>query len=136
LEILGGKNMANGKSLFLGVLFGTLIGATATLLTTPASGQEIRRRAKEQSTKWKDMIIELANNSVSIKDHFTKTTKEGAVILRELSQDVKSSIDNWKKNIEPHQKNIQEHLQHVEESLKELEAKLNQKNHSKAALEN
>ncbi|WP_102027966.1 YtxH domain-containing protein [Salirhabdus sp. Marseille-P4669] len=123
--------MANGKSLFLGVLVGSIIGATTTLLTTPASGETVRRQAKDQSIKLKNTIMELASNSRDIKSQLTKTTKEGAVLLRELSQDVKSSIENWRSSIEPHQQNIQEHLLNVEESLKELEDKINQKKQQK-----
>ncbi len=117
--------MAKGKSLLLGVLFGSLVGATTTLLTTPASGEAIRRKAKDGSVKLKDTIVELTENGLQIKNQLKKTTKEGAVLLKDLSQEIKQSIDTWKNNISPHQQNIHEHLKNVEESIKELENKMN-----------
>lgn len=116
--------MANGKSLFLGVLFGAVVGASVSLLTAPSSGEELRAKMKEQSERLKDILQDIRENGFDLKNQLSRTTKEGATLLKELSEDIKVSIESWKKSIQPHQENLQEHLRQIEESLKELEDKM------------
>ncbi|MGM8214741.1 YtxH domain-containing protein [Bacillaceae bacterium W0354] len=120
--------MANGKSLFLGVLFGSVIGASISLLTAPSSGEELRAKVKHQSDRLRDLVQEIRENGLDLKNQLSKTSKEGVALLKDLSQDIKVSIQSWKETIEPHQENLQEHLRQIEESLKELEDKMKASN--------
>ncbi|RPF52025.1 YtxH domain-containing protein [Aquisalibacillus elongatus] len=116
--------MANGKSLLLGVLFGSAVGASVSLLTTPSSGEELRSKVKDQSDRLRDIAQQIREDGLDLKNQLSKTSKEGAALLKDLSQDIKTSIESWKETIEPHQENLQEHLRQIEESIKELEDKM------------
>ncbi|RYG72854.1 YtxH domain-containing protein [Lentibacillus lipolyticus] len=121
--------MAKGKSFMLGIATGGAVGAAAALFTTPESGKNLRNRAKRQGVEWKESFEKLRNDTLHLKERITQTSKEGAVLIKELTQEMKSSVETWKETVEPHQENIQEYLVQIESSLKELEDKVeNQKN--------
>ncbi|MEQ6377234.1 YtxH domain-containing protein [Bacillaceae bacterium S4-13-58] len=113
--------MSKGKSLLAGFLIGGAVSAATVLLTAPSSGRELRAKAKNQTEYYRNKLDVLLEEGVQIKDQVLKTSKEGVVLLKDLSSDVRSSIEGWKSTIEPHQRNIEKHLKEIEESLKELE---------------
>ncbi len=115
--------MINGKSLIIGMLAGGIITASATLLSTPKSGRELRSEVKYRGDVAIQSLQHLKTDGYDLKEQITKTSKEGAALLKDLSQEVKSSIESWKRTVEPHQKNIQTYLTQIEKSLKELEEK-------------
>ncbi|MGP4106592.1 YtxH domain-containing protein [Virgibacillus sp. L01] len=116
--------MANGKSLFLGIMVGGTVSAAATLLSTPSSGRDLRYRAKEQGLEWKSMLENIKLDGLRLKKQISETSKEGAALIKELTQEMKSSVQEWKGTVEPHQENIHEYLEQIESSLKDLETKL------------
>lgn len=124
--------MANGKSIVLGVLFGSIVGASVSLLTTPQSGEDFRGKVKDQSSRLKELVQQLQVEGSRLKDQITRTSREGAALMKDLSQDIRTSVESWKETIEPHQENLQEHLQQIEESIKELEEKMNEQTKQKA----
>ncbi|SEO69836.1 Gas vesicle protein [Amphibacillus marinus] len=113
--------MANSKSLLLGLLAGGVVSATATLLSAPKSGKETRQDLKDHVLEIKGALEKVKVNSKVLSEQIVQTSKEGALLIKELSKDVKDSIESWKSTIEPHQKNIQLYLTQIEERLKELE---------------
>lgn len=115
--------MINTKSLIIGILAGSVVGAAATLLSTPKAGKELRSDMKVKGEEAKRYIDHLKTEGVDLKDQITKTSKEGAALIKDLAIDIKDSIESWKKTVEPHQKNIQKYLTQIEESLRELEEK-------------
>ncbi|UOQ86616.1 YtxH domain-containing protein [Gracilibacillus salinarum] len=117
--------MINSKSLLIGILAGGIVSAAATLFTTPKAGRELRTDVKLKSDNAVRYVNQLRTDGVDLKEQITKTSKEGAALIKDLSADVKESIESWKKTVEPHQKNIQKYLTQIEESLKELEEKTN-----------
>ncbi|MGM8212058.1 YtxH domain-containing protein [Virgibacillus sp. W0430] len=119
--------MSRSKSLLLGFIIGGTVSAAATLLSTPSSGRDLRDRMKEQSLEWKDMLDNLFQDVLRLKDQIAKTSKEGAALINELTQEMKSSIDEWKIAIEPNQENMLEYLEQIEASIKDLEKKINTK---------
>ncbi|GGB51607.1 YtxH domain-containing protein [Virgibacillus dakarensis] len=116
--------MAKGSSLLLGFVVGGVVSATATLLSAPSSGRDLRNRAKQQGIEWKQMIADLKSDGKRLKEQITSTSKEGASLIKELTREMKSSVQDWKKSVEPHQKNIQRYLEQIESSLKDLEDKM------------
>ncbi|MDL4842760.1 YtxH domain-containing protein [Aquibacillus rhizosphaerae] len=120
--------MVNGKSLLLGILAGGVVSATATLLSTPQSGKELRTDAKLRGEKLVDTFDKIKSDGIQLTEQIAQTSKEGALLVKELSADVKTSLETWKRTIEPHQKNIQKHLAKIEESLKELEEQTKKEN--------
>lgn len=116
--------MSKGKSILLGILVGTTASAVATLLTTPTSGKDVRVRIKDQSFEWKDSIDEIIQEGLNLKDQIAKTSKEGAALINDLTQEMKTSVEEWKIAVEPNQDNIHDYLEQIETSIKDLEAKL------------
>ncbi len=117
--------LANGKSFALGILVGGVVGATATLLSTPTSGRELRTKVKDQSLEWKELLENLKLDGLRLKNQIAATSKEGVSLIKDLTHEMKSSIVEWKESVEPHQKSIHQHLEQIETSLKELEEKVN-----------
>lgn len=120
--------MSKGKSILLGILVGTTASAVATLLTTPSSGKDVRVRIKDQSFEWKDAIDEIIQDGWKLKDQIAKTSKEGAALINDLTQEMKTSIEEWKIAVEPNQDNLHDYLEQIETSIKDLEAKLTEQN--------
>lgn len=118
--------MSNGKSLLLGIMVGGTIGAAATLLSTPSSGRDIRGRVKGQGIDLVDLFKNLKQDGLKLKDQISKTSKEGASLIKDLTQEMKKSVEEWKETVEPHQENIHHYLEQIESSLRDLEDKVKQ----------
>ncbi|MDY0407818.1 YtxH domain-containing protein [Virgibacillus soli] len=116
--------MARSKSLLLGFVVGGVVTATTTLLSTPASGKDMRLRMKQQSLEWKELFENLMRDSFKLKDQLTKTSKEGSSLIKNLTKEMKVSITEWKASVQPHQENIKHYLEEIESSLKDLEDKI------------
>lgn len=116
--------MSRSKSLLLGFLIGGTVGATTMLLNAPSSGKELRERVKKQGKEWQEMANQLVQNSIRLKEQITETSKEGVVLIQNLTNEMKHSVQEWKESVEPHRKNIHKYLEQIEASLKELEEKV------------
>lgn len=114
------------KSLLLGFVVGGTVSAAATLLSTPTSGKELRSNLKTQTNEWKEMFAQLAQDSMRLKDQLAETSKEGTALVKNLTKEMKKSVEEWKVAVEPHQDNIHDYLEQIEASLKELEDKIKQ----------
>ncbi|MEI3612870.1 YtxH domain-containing protein [Pseudogracilibacillus sp. SO30301A] len=119
--------MSKGKSILIGFIVGGTISAATTLLTTPSSGRELRYRVKQQSIEWKKIVDDIIQDGLRLKDQIAKTSKEGVALINELTQEMKTSVEEWKSAIEPQQENIHEYLEQIQASIKELEEKINEK---------
>src|SRR5699024_3725870 len=116
--------MSKGKYIVTGFLVGGAVSAAVTLLTTPTSGEQLRFRVREQGTEWKNTLEDIMKDAAKIKEQFAKTSKEGIALINELTEDIKTSVDEWKSSVEPHQSNIHEYLEQIESTLKDLEQKI------------
>lgn len=119
--------MSRTKSFLLGFMIGGLGSATATLLTTPTSGKELRGRVVDQSMQWKEMADDLLQDAMRLKDQIAQTSKEGVALINNLTKELKISMEEWKVAVAPHQDNIQDYLAQIELSLKDLEEKVKSK---------
>lgn len=119
--------MVKGKSLILGITIGGTLGFVATLFSAPSSGKNMRYRVKEQSTEWREMLDGMKFDGQHLKKQISETSKEGASMMKNLTLEMKHSIEEWRKTVEPHKKNIQEYIEQIETSLKDLEDKVKQK---------
>lgn len=117
----------NKKSFSLGILIGGALGAAAALLYSPSSGKELRLQIKETTNEWTKIMNDLKNNANDLKDSVTKLTKEGKDIIKEISHDVKTAVNDWQKQTEPNKERLQEEVIKIQKTLEELEQKL-QKN--------
>src|SRR5690625_7972753 len=101
--------MSKGRSILLGFIVGGTISAATALLTTPSSGRELRYRVKQQSIEWKKIVDDIIQDGLRLKDQIAKTSKEGVALINELTQEMKTSVEDWKSAIEPQQENIHKH---------------------------
>ena len=116
--------MSKGKSMLLGFLIGGTVTVAATLLTTPASGKDMRNRVKDQGIEWRELVNNLKEDSMRLKEQLFKTSQEGSILVKDLTQEMKKTVMDWKETVEPHQENIHNYLSQIETSLKELEDKV------------
>lgn len=121
----------NSKSVAMGFLVGATISATVALLTTPSSGRELRTQIKEQGLEWKRIAEDIIQDVLELKNQIAKTSKEGIALINELTQEMRTSVEEWKKTIEPHQENIHEYLEQIEASIRDLEEKIQEKTSEK-----
>lgn len=119
--------MSRTKSFLFGFMIGGAASAMATLLSTPASGRDLREKVVNQSMEWKEMADNLLKDALRLKDQITETSKEGVTLINNLTQEMKNSVEEWKVAVEPHQENIHGYLEQIELSLKELEEKVKSK---------
>ena len=109
------------KSLALGLVVGGAVGASITLLNAPRSGKDTREHFKSQANEVKEAIEKAKVNGKLLSDQIIATSKEGAELIKDLSKDMKSSIEQWQQTIKPHQDNIEHYLKEIEARLQELE---------------
>lgn len=119
--------MSRTKSFLLGFMIGGLASATVTLLTTPTSGKKLRGQVVDQTKEWKEMGDDLLQDAIRIKDQIAQTSKEGVALINNLTQELKTSMEEWKVAVEPHKENIEDYLTQIELNLKDLEEKVNSK---------
>src|SRR5690625_205910 len=116
--------MSKAKSILFGLLIGGTVSASVTLLATPSSGKDLRRRIAQQSAELKQIAEDIIREGLYLKDQIAKTSKEGVALINELTTEMKTSVEEWKTAIEPHQENIHDYLEQIESSIKDLEAKI------------
>jgi gas vesicle protein len=107
--------MGKGKSLFVGFLVGSVVAAATTLLTTPKSGNELRKE-----------LIDKINYLKKEGKNISNLSKEGVDTLKEVATDVINVIDNWKEEIEPHKQKILDEIKDIQEALDKMENKFEQ----------
>ncbi|WP_062050592.1 YtxH domain-containing protein [Bacillus sp. JCM 19034] len=108
----------NIKSLTIGLLVGSLVTSSITLLTTPSSGKQMQRRIKEQLTTGKE-------NLQQIKQQYTNTTKQlkGTIaITKEQGQDF---VNETKNIFSDYQKDIAPSLQRLKSDIDDLQKQVN-----------
>ncbi|MEH7381568.1 YtxH domain-containing protein [Bacillus sp. JJ1533] len=113
--------MTSTKSLFYGLLIGSVIGGVSVLLSTPTSGKEFRRSLKNNQKYMTQNLSHVVLEGKSLTDQISKTTKQAVSTISEVSGELKTSFNQWKKEIEGNQKNIQKELSEIESALEKLE---------------
>ncbi|MEH7222682.1 YtxH domain-containing protein [Bacillus sp. JJ1566] len=113
--------MTSTKSLFYGLLIGSVIGGVSVLLSTPASGKEFRRTLKNNQKHIVETWSQVVSEGKSLTEQVSKSTKQAVNAITEVSGEFTNSLNHWKKEIEGNQKNIQKELSEIESSLEKLE---------------
>src|SRR5699024_1548129 len=90
--------------------------AATALLTAPTSGRALRNQVRSQGMEWKQIIEDIIKDGWKLKDQIAQTSKEGAALINELTEEMKTSVDEWKNTVEPHQNNIHQYLAAIEAS--------------------
>ncbi|THE11081.1 YtxH domain-containing protein [Bacillus timonensis] len=113
--------MTSTKSLFYGLLIGSVIGSVSVLLSTPSSGKDFRRTLKNNQRQLTESLSQVVSDGKSLTEQVSKSTKQAVSVITEISTDVKHSFDHWKKEIDGNQKNIKKELLEIESALEKLE---------------
>ena len=119
------------KSLLIGFLIGGVAAGISTLLTAPNSGKETRRNLKENTGNIKKQMEELKNQIIDLKDTALRAGKESKIIIAELLPDVKTMVDEWKRDIHSGQQALHKKIHAIEVAISNLEKSLDLKNEKK-----
>ncbi|MEH7385320.1 YtxH domain-containing protein [Bacillus sp. JJ1521] len=113
--------MTSTKSLFYGLLIGSVIGGVSVLLSAPSSGKEFRRTLRNNQKHITDTLSQVVSEGKSVTEQVSKSTIQAVNTITEVSGEFTNSIYHWKKEIEGNQKNIQKELLEIESALEKLE---------------
>lgn len=114
----------NGKAFLSGIITGTIIGGGVTLLTTPKSGRDLKKGIIENSKQFKNKVSTVKSESIQLKNEIKETTKDGVSTIINVSNDLKSSVEEWKNDVEPNVKNIYENINEIQKTITEMEQRL------------
>ncbi len=67
--------MSRGKAVLFGFFVGGVVSASATLLSTPASGKNLRMQIRNQTMEWKELLEGLKRDGLRIKKSISKNIK-------------------------------------------------------------
>jgi gas vesicle protein len=115
--------MANRKGFFCGITIGMITGFTAALLTTPKSGEELKKYLRGQDDAMRDAFASIKKEGITLTSQMKQLSKEGKVVLNDFKKDVGTSVKQWKNEVEPIQQKINEQLKAIETTMKEMESK-------------
>ena len=86
-----GNNPKNAKNVFMGLLFGGLVGAVATLLFAPQSGKRTRSEIQQKTIQLRDQTtLHLEKAVAQIRSgtaRITAEVREKASDLKQIGQD-------------------------------------------------
>jgi gas vesicle protein len=127
--------MNKQKGLALGTVVGAAVGATATLLVSPKSGDEVREDIGNQLTKGKNKTAEMKNEltnklgelseivneststvSQSVKEQSEKVMNEAVQVLNKINQKDDSGIVELKKLV----RELMVEGNHASEEIREI----------------
>ncbi|MGS2777996.1 YtxH domain-containing protein [Robertmurraya sp. GLU-23] len=117
----------NAKKVLLGMVVGGIASGVATLLTTPRSGEALRKNLIRSEEDWRQNLDNLSTSIRDVSKEITSVTKEGKVVLSSLIKDIKISVQAWKESTADNQNAIKMELDSIQEALRKLENDLQKK---------
>lgn len=117
----------NAKKVLLGMVVGGIASGVATLLTTPRSGEALRKNLIRSEEEWRQNLDNLSTSIRDVSKEITSVTKEGKVVLSSLIKDIKISVQAWKESTADNQNAIKMELDSIQEALRKLENDLQKK---------
>jgi len=117
----------NAKKVLLGMVVGGIASGVATLLTTPRSGEILRKNLVRSEEEWRQNLASLSTSLRDMSKEITSVTKEGKVVLISLIKDIKVSVQAWKESTASNQYAIKMELESIQEALRKLENDLQKK---------
>lgn len=124
LHKLWRDKMAKNNSLLLGLIVGGVIGSVATLLSTPSSGKEFRGQINLSREQLENLLAQLKRESKALKDQLIKTAQESSGIVKDVSFDLKKTIQQFQQDIEPHKNDLMKEIEEIDQKIKQLEKNL------------
>src|SRR5699024_3748660 len=93
---LKGGFLMKAKAFISGLIIGTTISSVATLLSTPASGQELRAKGKANIQRIKLGVEQFSEDSKNVVTQTKKTVSVSKEAFKEFGGEMKDSIQEWK----------------------------------------
>lgn len=109
------------------MVVGGIASGVATLLTTPRSGEALRKNLIRSEEDWRQNLDNLSTSIRDVSKEITSVTKEGKVVLSSLIKDIKISVQAWKESTADNQNAIKMELDSIQEALRKLENDLQKK---------
>lgn len=116
--------MKRTSAFFIGLLAGTATAATAVLLTTPQSGEQLRRSMKETATDFKMKMDDVAIRLLEVKVALQHLGEEAKTVLPETFESLKQSVEKWQDSTAPNQERLESELTSIQNALEDLERQL------------
>jgi gas vesicle protein len=113
--------MMKMKSLLIGFVTGAIVAGTATILSTPSSGRNLRIRLQNSKDELLATAEELLTKIYEIKNEALAAAQLSKESIMLFISDVQFLIEDWKREMEPSKTELVKHIQEIETSLKELE---------------
>jgi gas vesicle protein len=117
----------NAKKVLLGMVVGGIASGVATLLTTPRSGEALRKNLVRSEEEWSQKLSTLRASLRDVSNEVAYVSKEGKVVLANLIKDIKISVQAWKDSTTSNQQTIKVELESIQAALKKLENDLQKK---------
>lgn len=114
----------SGKSLFYGLVTGSLIGGVLTLLSTPRSGNEIQKVIANNVNELTDSLSTFKEKAQQLRNQVETVAKESASTIKTVSSDVQNCVKEWRKDVEPTITDIQKSIQELHKTIDQLEAEI------------
>lgn len=113
------------KSFLFGLFVGGISAGIATLLSTPRNGKELRSKIKHNSESLLNEMKTAKEAIHQVTDSVLFATKEGQKVLVPFLEDLKTTIESWKRDIEPNQEMIKAEMESIEDALHKMETEIN-----------
>jgi gas vesicle protein len=114
----------SSKSLFYGIVTGSIISGAIALLSTPKSGNEVQQIITNNVNELVDSLATFKEKTRHLKNQVTTLTKESASTIKIVSVDLQNSIKEWRKDVEPTITDIQKSIQELHQTIDQLEAEI------------
>ena len=112
----------NAKSIVIGFISGFAVAGVGVLLSTPASGKEIRTNLKESKDEAVLLLKDVQRAIIELKNECVSAANISKTQVNLFIKDVKELIHEWNEDTKPHTEAIQVHINDVETAINELEA--------------
>lgn len=109
------------SQLILGIVAGAIAGASAVLLSTPQSGNELRSSLKSSSLNFREKLSDVKLQLQDVISSIENLTKESKEIIPQTAEDFKTSIAKWQSETAPIQQQLQSEISSIQQALEELE---------------
>lgn len=118
----------NKKSLIFGILACGAIGAAASVLFAPKSGNELRKDIVAKSGEASVILKELAYNANELIQSVQVLGTEGSTLLKDVSSDIMESVSKWNEEMEPEKKRLKDEIKDMQKTISDLEKTLKKDN--------
>lgn len=105
------------KNFAKGLLFGAVAGAAGGLLLAPRSGQETRKKLKNDINEMTDLTLDVNDSLTEFKSALETTIITAKELLPPFQEGVEKDLRNFQFQMEPRLQQINEQLEVLESHL-------------------